>query len=74
MKTLKKISLVLVAMIFCLSMFVASGSAQPGHAKWRGNSGKHKGWDKGRHKGWDKGRKRGWRPRLRVKRRYRRRH
>ena len=70
MKMLKKISLALVAIIFSLSMFVMAGEAQPGHAKWRGNRGNHKGWDKGRHKGWNNGRKTGWRWRLR--RHYRR--
>jgi hypothetical protein len=61
MKMLKKISLALVAVIFSLSMFVIAGEAQPGHAKWHGNQGRHLGWNKGRRRGWNNGRKTGWR-------------
>lgn len=54
MKTLKKLGLIFSAIAFCMSLLVASASAQPGKAKYEGNNGKHKGWTKGKHKGWEK--------------------
>ena len=60
MKLLKKLSLILTAITFCLSLLVATAAAQPGKAKHRGNNGNHYGWEKGKHKGWNKGKKTGW--------------
>ncbi len=54
MKFVKKIGLILSAIVFCLSLAAASAYAQPGKARYEGNNGKHKGWEKGKHKGWQK--------------------
>lgn len=61
MNMLKKLGLILTAIVFCLSLAVSASYAQPGKAKMSGNSGKHKGWTHGKHRGWDNGRKVGWR-------------
>lgn len=54
MKSLKKLGLVLSAIAFCLCVSAASAYAQPGKAKYEGNRGLHKGWEKGKHYGWEK--------------------
>ena len=46
MKTLKKLGLIFSAIAFCLSIAVSASYAQPGKAKYEGNRGKHKGWEK----------------------------
>lgn len=58
MKILKTLGLTISALIFCFSLSVISANAQPGSARYEGNNGKHKGWDKGKHKGWYKNK--GW--------------
>jgi hypothetical protein len=60
MSILKKLGLLFSAVVFCLSLSVATASAQPGKASWKNNNGKHKGWYKGKHYGWNKGKKTGW--------------
>jgi hypothetical protein len=50
--------------ILVSGIFVTASIAQPGHARWEGNNGRHLGWYKGRHRGWD--RDRGWRDRRAV--------
>lgn len=54
MKLLKKIGLSITAIAFCLSLAFTASYAQPGKAKYQGNSGKHRGWTQGKHKGWNK--------------------
>jgi hypothetical protein len=53
MKFLKTLSLT-VAVVVSLGLFAITSSAQPGHARWEGNNGRHLGWYKGRHRGWDR--------------------
>jgi hypothetical protein len=60
MKSLKKLTLIFIAVAFCLSLSVVTSMAQPGKAKYKGNNGNHYGWEKGKHKGWNKGKKKGW--------------
>ena len=54
MKTLKKLGLIFMALVFCLSLAASAINAQPGRAKYSGNNGKHKGWTKGNPNGWEK--------------------
>jgi hypothetical protein len=60
MNVLKTLGLTTAALALVLGLFVATSNAQPGHASWYGNNGRHNGWSNGWHNGWNRGRKRGW--------------
>lgn len=61
MESIRRITISLLCIAFCLGAAVTSSSAQPGRARWEGNRGLHRGWTTGRHRGWDnRGRRYGW--------------
>jgi hypothetical protein len=53
MVILKKLTVLLITIVFCLSMAVSSSSAQRGRY-WHGDNGRHYGWYK-RNKRWRRG-------------------
>ena len=61
MDLIRRLTLSVVGLAFCLSLAVVSSNAQPGRARWDGNRGQHRGWTQGRHRGWsNRGRRIGW--------------